>query len=317
MPALRRPRHRFETRNPDAAIEFMETMYGAHSLRLRRSGPMHMRLEGFDVAGLNLSTVSYGIASIAELTQERDCWVFAMVARGGTEVAGRLVGVGDAGALRPDALRPILMSTDLELINLRVPTHDLVAAGEALLGHAVERDLAFPDHVESRSTMANVLGSLVSRLIALPAYSHPAAAALERRWQEAALFEIFMTWPHAYSQALDQVNLLPQAIQRGRDYIVAHAHHLPGLTEVAAAAGIGVRALTRGFEKWLGMSPMRYAAMRRLELARSALRDSVGGATVTSIAMAAGFGNLGDFAASYRRRYGELPSETLRRNRPT
>jgi len=37
--------------------------------------------------------------------------------------------------------------------------------------------------------------------------------------------------------------------------------------------------------------------------------------TVTTVAHACGFSNLGHFSARYRRRFGELPSETLRQAR--
>jgi AraC-like DNA-binding protein len=36
---------------------------------------------------------------------------------------------------------------------------------------------------------------------------------------------------------------------------------------------------------------------------------------VTAVALRWGFGHLGQFAADYRARFGELPSETLRRAR--
>ncbi len=40
-----------------------------------------------------------------------------------------------------------------------------------------------------------------------------------------------------------------------------------------------------------------------------------GTGTVTDIALRWGFGNLGDFAARYRGRFGELPRATLQRSR--
>ena len=86
------------------------------------------------------------------------------------------------------------------------------------------------------------------------------------------------------------------------------------LADVARAAGVGARALARGFERQLGVSPMRYLQQCRLERARADLLDAR--ASVTETALRWGFGNLGDFAARYRERYGEKPSETLRRPPP-
>ena len=55
---------------------------------------------------------------------------------------------------------------------------------------------------------------------------------------------------------------------------------------------------------------MRYLQQCRLERARADLLDAR--ASVTETAYRWGFGNLGDFAARYRERFGEKPSETLR-----
>lgn len=306
---------RFETHSRDDAVEFMEGLYGPHSLRLQGRDDLHMRLAGFDMGGLNLSTVTYGVPGIAQLLQARNSWVFTLVACGATAVGRDAAGVGDAGALAPDTLREIPMSSDLRLVNLRVDTASLQSACRTLLGRDLERPLHFPARVPAGSPMALTLSTLVQRVTGLPTYDHPAARALERRHQEAVLFELLMTWPHAYSAELAAPAVVPRSIQRARDFIHAHVHELPSLGDIAAAAGIGVRALTRGFEKWLGTSPMRYATQCRLDAARHELLDAVGGATVTQIAFRCGFTNLGDFAAHYRQRFGELPHETLHRKK--
>ena len=63
------------------------------------------------------------------------------------------------------------------------------------------------------------------------------------------------------------------------------------------------------------MGPIRYLWLRRMQLAHRALvRADRSTATVTDVATAHGFWELGRFAVAYRSLYGESPSVTLSRD---
>ena len=86
------------------------------------------------------------------------------------------------------------------------------------------------------------------------------------------------------------------------------------VTDVCAAIGVTDRTLRLHCQDHLGMNPQRYLWLRRMHLARRALALADGAVkTVTEIANDHGFGELGRFAVSYRKLYGEAPSVTLRR----
>jgi len=79
--------------------------------------------------------------------------------------------------------------------------------------------------------------------------------------------------------------------------------------------GVTDRTLRLHCREHLGMSPHRYLWLRRMHLARrSLIRGAVAATTVTEIATSCGFGELGRFAVSYRKLFGETPSATLRRH---
>jgi AraC family ethanolamine operon transcriptional activator len=88
------------------------------------------------------------------------------------------------------------------------------------------------------------------------------------------------------------------------------------VTELAIALGVPLRSLQRAFHEAVGIGPASYLRRRRFIRVHAALATrSQDDATVTEVALAHGFWDLGRFAVSYRRMFGEKPSDTLRRGR--
>jgi AraC-like DNA-binding protein len=85
--------------------------------------------------------------------------------------------------------------------------------------------------------------------------------------------------------------------------------------EIASTLGISARHLQAGFRRHLGKTPRTFLTECRLDLARRKLEQRVPGQSVTAAALECGFSNLGEFAGKYWQRFGEKPSETLRRVR--
>ena len=86
------------------------------------------------------------------------------------------------------------------------------------------------------------------------------------------------------------------------------------IPELCTLIGVTPRTLQSCCADFLGMSPSRYVLLRRLKQARIALRDAdPAAASVSKIAHACGFTELGRFAGVYQSAFGETPSTTLRR----
>jgi transcriptional regulator GlxA family with amidase domain len=102
-------------------------------------------------------------------------------------------------------------------------------------------------------------------------------------------------------------------VRRAEDFLIQHLMRPVARSELARAAGVSIRTISRGFRERHGVSPMAWLKERRLEAAQSELRDALPGeVTVTEVALRYGFENPGRFAAEYRQRFGEYPSQTLR-----
>jgi AraC-like DNA-binding protein len=95
--------------------------------------------------------------------------------------------------------------------------------------------------------------------------------------------------------------------------IAEHPGEAVYIADICAKLGVPERTLRFCCDEALGMSPKQYLVLRRLQLARQALRraDALTD-SVTAIACDLGFWNFGRFAVEYRRLFGESPSTTLR-----
>jgi AraC-like DNA-binding protein len=104
-----------------------------------------------------------------------------------------------------------------------------------------------------------------------------------------------------------------QIMRRFKEWIEANIERPIYLSELCKALNVSARTLTRCCEEYLGMSPMKYLWLRRMNQARVALQNDNSPASVTEIAMNFGFWHFGRFANEYLCLFGEAPRTTLAR----
>ena len=107
--------------------------------------------------------------------------------------------------------------------------------------------------------------------------------------------------------------VLPRHVRKVQDHLQAHAGEPLSPDDLARLAGVSVRSLYTGFQAFCGVSPMQYLKEVRMERARSDLQAAADAVSVAGVALRWGFGHLGRFSVDYKARFGESPSETLRR----
>lgn len=135
--------------------------------------------------------------------------------------------------------------------------------------------------------------------------------------EETLMLSLLDGQPHNQPVQGDDVSALaPRFVRQAEDYIRHHAHLPLTASDIAQQVNVSVRTLFAGFKRYRAQGPMAYLRDTRLEQVHKALSEpSDPNITVTEIALQWGFSHLGQFAAAYRKRWGELPSETLRRQR--
>lgn len=103
------------------------------------------------------------------------------------------------------------------------------------------------------------------------------------------------------------LKLVQRACARVQDTL----EQAPTVAQLCVDLGVSRRTLQNGFQRVLSVSPLSYLKAVRLGQARRALKRV---SSVTEAATAYGFWHFGHFSQDYQAMFGELPSETLRRN---
>jgi AraC-like DNA-binding protein len=107
-------------------------------------------------------------------------------------------------------------------------------------------------------------------------------------------------------------HVLPSSVVRALGWLKDRLDEPIQLDTLAAAAGVRPRTLEAHFKQYLGTTPLGWVRHMRLARARQQLLSATAEGSVTGVALANGFTELGRFATQYRREFGELPSQTLK-----
>jgi AraC-like DNA-binding protein len=109
--------------------------------------------------------------------------------------------------------------------------------------------------------------------------------------------------------------LRDRALRRALSFIEEDANSPLAVRDLCRAAGVSWRTLDYAFRAHFGVTPKAYLKAIRLNAVRRELRCAEPPPLVTDVANRWGFWHMGQFAADYRRLFGELPSQTSARSR--
>ncbi|MCX5495644.1 AraC family transcriptional regulator [Kaistia dalseonensis] len=105
----------------------------------------------------------------------------------------------------------------------------------------------------------------------------------------------------------------PRAVRQALQFIEAEYARPISVADIAEASGASLRALQDAFRKARHETLWQAVQGVRLEKLRASLIAATETTTVATAVYAVGLGHLGRAAAAYQARFGESPSETLRR----
>jgi AraC-like DNA-binding protein len=281
-----------------------------------------MSLDAASLGPITLGWLSYDTEIRVDAEPDVDAYQVNLVSAGQTRAycgSDRIVATSKTGMVfRPD--RPTGFagwSTPCEMLAIKIERHALEAELEQLLHRRVAGPIAFSLALDlTRRSAADW-----NRLVCTVATNLFDPESLFRRaimtapLVHAVLSGLLLSADHSLRVQLEsQARSIGVAtVRRAQEYIEEHAQEPLTVAQVAAWAGVSIRALQQGFQRTLGATPHQVIQQTRLERAHNDLVDSsVDEVTVASIGAKWGFPHAGRFAALYHARYNTYPSTTLR-----
>jgi AraC-like DNA-binding protein len=301
----------FRTDDLDEAVEFVSRNFAEHSRVARGRGPLGYRvLAAF--SGRCAGGVSSSAMSTVVRTASRSILLHLPLHHGAEYRVGRrtlhsatdvtvmlcpghaytvVTPPGDTLAL---LLEPSLLEREIDALRVRRPGSWTLKSMRIFLSPA---DIALLRDLLQRHGAAVTRTQLTGLTDELWAIEDQMAAWLARQVIEAE----------------GHVPLSPsnrEIVQRVDGWIRQHFRQPITLDQLQAAAGVSARTLQEACLAYWGQTPLELVVARRLEAAREMLAAGTA-STVTDAAVHCGFSHLGRFSITYRRAFGESPSETL------
>jgi AraC family transcriptional regulator, ethanolamine operon transcriptional activator len=170
-----------------------------------------------------------------------------------------------------------------------------------------------PGRVERLSRTVAAAADLADaepRVLAAPGAARSLAAALRELVAEA--LSGLGAWAAEPRMTRDVLRVVGEADRFMRENVARPIY----TDDLCAAIAVSPRRLHGAFASAYGMSPHAYLKRRRLVLVRRALRSCAPGTRlVKSVALGHGFWHLGNFAREYHAFFGEMPSDTVGKDR--
>jgi len=236
-------------------------------------------------------------------------------------VDGLPVGAGSMVAVAPDATAHFVVDAGWENVTLLLQPGEI---REHLAARQRERELHVPRGVEMLAVDRE--GAL--RLFAWGRRLTDVAARepelfdereKERRAAHVELVELLLQTlggardvePTRHERTRQAQSAIVKAVE---DYAMSRAGEEIYVSDLCRVAAVSERTLEYAFKEVMGMSPVAYLIRVRLHRVRQALLAATqGSTTVSAEALEWGFWHFGEFSRAYKACFGELPSDTLRR----
>lgn len=304
----------FERADAYAVSDYVNQHVGSHCIRLPPRGRPQASISHRTFSSLDLCRISYGAPVRVTSTALETIYHLQILLQGHCRSNARgeeqVFGPGEILLINPDDPVDLTYSADCEKFIVKLPVRLMENA-------CLEQHWTLPQQgirfVAARHELTEMGGFL--QLLGL--ICHEAENAAEPEVQ--GLYERIVANKLLALLASNVLRVIPRPDESGgfeavRQFIEEHLTEDVSVEQLMAVARVSERSLYTLFERQVGVSPRDYIRQRKLERVHAMLQLATA-RSVTEVALDHGFMHLGRFSEAYRKRFGELPSQTWKRQR--
>jgi AraC-like DNA-binding protein len=220
-----------------------------------------------------------------------------------------------AAIVNPDQELVAIASEQGQALLICIEGNVLEQALRRLIGQSLKRPVIFEPEIDLTHELGGSLKQFVEFLWQLEGETTSSPLVVEEL-EQAFLDCLLRGLPHNYSEFLlyQRIGTLACYVRKAQAFIEANIQENICLRDLVAVVGVSPRMLEKAFAHHCNCSPMKFLRGVRLDRVRRELEQGSPQTKVSEVMIRYGFCHGGKFAHEYRERFGETPSETLKRS---
>jgi AraC-like DNA-binding protein len=311
----------YTNRFDDAEVAITRSLVDSRIIRIADRNRFHFQMNGINIGRTSLVFNRFGSNSTIKTGEDGDMFAFVI----GNSIPSTF-DLGDglfvasphkATIITPPGQMQIERSEGSEILVIRTSMSDVVHHFEKLTDQHHRGSLVFNHSIDLTkgpgATLKRMMNYVVCELERNDALVENPA--LLKSYDD-MLLTALLSLPHDQREELYEdcrFQVAPGLVHRAEEYIRAQLKEPITITDLLRICGCSRSLLFGAFKNTRGYTPMEFLTGQRLLSVREQLLKQHPDASVASIAMDCGFIHLGRFSQDYRKRFGERPSETLRK----
>lgn len=304
----------FKSAHPELVSEFVNKEVGRHTIELKKYDKAQSCLSFSEISQLKLTSLSYGTQVRVMSPELEDVFHLQIIMKGKCEVTFKdtevLLEKGDAMMLNPNELIILEYSCDCEKLIINIPVSTVQSCLLVDHGCIPKSGIRFKRLPVNLFRFPSLVRLIETVFLEIEIYNSRTFLSFDP-YKEIIVRKILDIFISNVQRGVDNPNP-NQCINNITRYIDENLKNDISVDDLADISKLSVRSIYNIFSDSFSTTPRSYIKNRRLqrvrqELLRGAARN------VTEVGLDYGFMHLGRFSSHYKKLFGELPSETIKK----